>query len=98
MFVIGQAFQEQDAYDFCSLWLGKFHQNSLHQKTHPTLLMNSQDASVRRFDFKTDFELDQVDIGKWVLHWIALQCFHETENYEYGRWHAKKGFLIDTYD
>ena len=58
--------------------------------------MNSQDASVRRFDFKTDFELDQVDIGKWVLHWIALQCFHETENYEYGRWHAKKGFLMHT--
>ena len=28
LFVIGQAFQEQDAYDFCSLWLGKFHQNS----------------------------------------------------------------------
>ena len=54
------------------------------------------DASVRRFDFKTDFELDQIDIGKWVLHWVALQCFHETENYEYGRWHAKEGFLIDT--
>ena len=64
----------------------------------PTLIMNSQDASVRRFDLKTDFELDQVDIGKWVLHWIALQCFHETENYEYGRWHAKKGFLIDPCD
>ena len=24
LFVIGQAFQEQNAYDFCSLWLGKF--------------------------------------------------------------------------
>ena len=23
LFVIGQAFQEQNAYDFCSLWAGK---------------------------------------------------------------------------
>lgn len=28
LFVIGQAFQEQNAYDFCSLWLGEFNTNS----------------------------------------------------------------------